>query len=125
MNPFAHSKLRASLTQSIVSCSTDFYQTASTVIVSFYLKKIDKDAAKVNFSSPTTIKFDLPTTDNKRFVDTYDLFAPIDTEKSEYKIMGTKMEMILVKADGSAWPVLRSNDKRTGEIIQTGRATKA
>ncbi|KAI2271787.1 hypothetical protein LOZ07_003550 [Ophidiomyces ophidiicola] len=104
---------------------TDFYQTPSTVIVSFYLKKIDKATAKVNFSSPTTIEFDLPTTDNKRYIDTYDLFAPIDTEKSEYKIMGTKMELTLAKADGSAWPVLRSNDRRTGEIIQTGRATKA
>ncbi|EEP81026.1 hypothetical protein UREG_05868 [Uncinocarpus reesii 1704] len=104
---------------------TDFYQTPSTVMVSFYLKKIDKDTAKVDFSSPTTIKFDLPTTDNKRFLDTYELFAPIDTQKSTYKIMGTKMELTLVKADGSSWPVLRSNDQRTGEIIQTGRATKA
>ncbi|WEW55791.1 hypothetical protein PRK78_001224 [Emydomyces testavorans] len=104
---------------------TDFYQTASTVIVSFYLKKIDKNTAKVEFSSPTTIQFDLPTTDNKRYRDTYNLFAPIDPEKSEFKIMGTKLELTLVKADGSSWPVLRSDDKWTGEIIQTGRATKA
>ncbi|KMU78875.1 hypothetical protein CISG_07392 [Coccidioides immitis RMSCC 3703] len=82
-------------------------------------------ATGVYFSSPNTIEFDLPTTDNKRFRDTYELFAPIDTGKSQYKIMGTKMELTLVKADGSSWPVLRSDDRRTGEIIQTGRATKA
>lgn len=107
------------------SCSTDFYQTASTVIVSFYLKKIDKATAKVDFSSPTTIDFDLPTTDNKRYKEKYHLYAPIDVEKSQYQIMGTKMELTLVKADGASWPVLRSGDKRTGEIIQTGKATKA
>ena len=95
------------------------------MIVSFYLKKIDKATAKVRFSSPTTIDFDLPTTDKKRFKTTYELFAPIDTEKSKYNIMGTKMEMTLVKADGTSWPVLRKDDKRTGEIIQAGRAKQA
>jgi hypothetical protein len=36
--------------------------------------------------------------------------------------MGTKLELTLAKADGLGWPVLRSDDKHTGEIIQAGRA---
>lgn len=36
--------------------------------------------------------------------------------------MGTKLEVNLVKADGASWPVLRSDEARTGEIIQVGKA---
>ncbi len=103
----------------------DFYQTPTTVIASYYLKKIDKSKAKVEFSSPTTIDLDLPTSDNKRFEASIPLYAPIDTKASQFKIMGTKLEFTLVKADGSSWPVLRSDQQLTGEIIQVGRAGRA
>ncbi|PGH21536.1 hypothetical protein AJ80_03204 [Polytolypa hystricis UAMH7299] len=103
---------------------TDFYQTASTVIVSLYLKKIEKDNAKVKFSTQN-IEFDLPTSDNKRYKELFPLFAPIDPEKSSYRILGTKMELSLAKADGASWPVLRSDERRTGEIIQVGRPKRA
>ena len=39
--------------------------------------------------------------------------------------MGTKMELTLVKADGNSWPVLRADERRTGEIIQVGNAGRA
>jgi CS domain len=103
----------------------DFYQTPTTVIVSFYLKKIDKAKAKVEFSSPTSLDLDLPTSDNKRYVQTIPLFAPIDQKASQFKIMGTKLELTLAKADGSSWPVLRGDEVGTGEIIQVGRAGRA
>lgn len=92
--------------------------------VSLYLKKIDKNNAKVEFS-PTSINFDLPTSDNKRFKDTYPLFASIDPEKSQFRVMGTKLELTLAKADGTSWPVLRSDDKWSGERIQIGNAGRA
>jgi CS domain len=103
----------------------DFYQTPTTVIVSFYLKKIDKAKAKVEFSSPTSLDLDLPTSDNKRYFQTIPLFAPIDQKASQFKIMGTKLELTLAKADGSSWPVLRGDEVGTGEIIQVGRAGRA
>lgn len=64
------------------------------------------------------ISLDLPTTDAspKRYKAVIPLFAPIDTEKSSFKIMGTKLEVTFVKGDGSSWPVLRSDDVRTGEV---------
>jgi hypothetical protein len=104
----------------------DFYQTPTTVIASFFLKKINKEAAVVEFS-PTELSVNLPTTDAtpKRYKAVIPLFAAIDTEKSTYKIMGTKLEVSFVKADGSSWPVLRSDEQRTGEIIQVGRAGRA
>ncbi|KAK4190505.1 cysteine and histidine-rich domain-containing protein [Podospora australis] len=103
---------------------TDFYQTPTSVIASFFLKKIDKEAATVGFQS-NTLHLDLPTTDTpmpKRYKAQVPLFASIDTAKSSFKILGTKLEVTLVKADGSSWPVLRSDDRLTGEILQVGRA---
>ena len=102
----------------------DFYQTPTAVNVSLYLKKIDKQRAKVEFAANSII-FDLPTTDNKRYQDTYTLFAPIDAEKSTFRVLGTKLDLSLIKADGTSWPVLRSDDKWTGQRIQIGNAGHA
>ena len=103
----------------------DFYQTPSSVIASLFLKKIDKVHAKVDFTSQTTVLLDLPTADNKRYKTELPLCGHIDTTQSTYKIMGTKLELTLVKADGLSWPTLRSDEQRTGEIIQVGRAGRA
>ncbi|KAI4861010.1 integrin beta-1-binding protein [Hypoxylon rubiginosum] len=101
----------------------DFYQTPSTVIASFFLKKIDKDKATVKFEAQQ-LALDLPTSDAppKRYRTAVPLFGAIDPEKSAYKILGTKLEVSLYKADGGGWPVLRSDDRLTGEILQVGRA---
>lgn len=104
----------------------DFYQTPTTVIVSFYLKKIDKAQAKIAFAQDgATIDLDLPTSDGKRFASTLPLFAPIDPEKSSFKIMGTKLEMTLVKMDGASWSTLRNDEQPTGGRIQLGQAGRA
>ena len=103
----------------------DFYQTTTTVIASLYLKKIDKERAKVEFSSPTTVNLDLPTADSRRYTTELPLYGQIDTTKSKAKIMGTKLELTLVKTDRSSWPTLRSDEQRTSEIIQVGGPTKA
>lgn len=92
--------------------------------VSLYLKKIDKERARVDLAAES-ITFDLPTTDNKRFQDTYKLFAPIDPETSSFRVLGTKLELTLAKADGTSWPVLRSDDQWSGQRIQIGNAGRA
>ncbi|KAL4924432.1 chord-domain-containing protein [Aspergillus undulatus] len=102
----------------------DFYQTATSVNVSLYLKKIDKENAKVEFTS-TGITLDLPTTDNKRHKDSFEFFASIDPEQSKFRVLGTKLELTLVKGDGTSWPVLRKDDRWTGERIQIGSAGRA
>ncbi|KAF2189646.1 chord-domain-containing protein [Zopfia rhizophila CBS 207.26] len=99
----------------------DFYQTATSVIASLYLKKIDKETSTVELTA-THVNLDLRTSDSKRYKTEMPLFSSIDPETSSYKIMGTKLELILAKADGSSWPVLKVDDKRTGEMIQVGRA---
>jgi hypothetical protein len=105
--------------------SHDFYQTPTSAIASFFLKKINKEKAVVEFSK-TELNLNLVTSDAlpKRYKAVVPLFGPIDTEASSFKIMGTKLEVNFVKADGSSWPVLRS-DEPVREIIQMGKAGRA
>ena len=100
----------------------DFYQTATTVIASLYLKKIDKDRSQVKFADASTVDLDLHTSDSKHYQTSVKLFGSIKPEDSKFKIMGTKLELTLAKADGAGWPVLRADDPHRGEIIQAGRA---
>jgi hypothetical protein len=104
----------------------DFYQTTSSVIASFFLKKINKETAQVEFSS-SELSVDLTTTDSapKRYKSAIPLFGAIDPSTSTFKILGTKLEVNFVKADGSSWPVLRSDERVTGEIFQVGKAGRA
>ncbi|KAI1148273.1 Pyruvate/Phosphoenolpyruvate kinase-like domain-containing protein [Nemania diffusa] len=101
----------------------DFYQTPATVIASFFLKKIDSTRATIKFNV-NTLDLDLPTNEPapKRYKTTVPLFGEIDTEKSTFKILGTKLEVSLYKADGASWPVLRSDQQHEGKILQIGRA---
>ncbi|PSN73104.1 CORD and CS domain protein [Corynespora cassiicola Philippines] len=99
----------------------DFYQTATSVIASIFLKKIDKNAATIDFK-PNSVDLDLRTSDSKRYQTEVPLFGSIDPEQSKFRILGTKLELTLVKTDGASWPVLRSDERLTGERIQVGRA---
>ncbi|RQM05092.1 hypothetical protein DH86_00003513 [Scytalidium sp. 3C] len=102
----------------------DFYQTPTAVIASYFLKKINKNTAKIEFSSPTSVTLDLITTDEppKRYKAVVPLFGEIDPAASKFTVLGSKLELNLVKADGASWPTLRSDEARTGEILQVGKA---
>ena len=102
-------------------CRTDFYQTYTHLNVSLFLKKIDKTRATVVFHA-NSIEVDLPTTDGKKYTATLPLYAGITAEESEYKVLGTKCELKLRKADGTSWPTLRSDEEAKGVIVQVGRA---
>ncbi|MBE3041493.1 hypothetical protein IMZ48_02710 [Candidatus Bathyarchaeota archaeon] len=58
----------------------------------------------------------------KRYTTEVPLFAAINPEKTTFKILGTKLEVTLAKADTTSWPVLRSDDAHSGEIFQIGNA---
>lgn len=105
----------------------DFYQTPNTLIVSFYLKKIDKERAKVEFlDDGSGIDLDLPTSDGKRFTKRIETWKELSPEKSKFKILGTKLEMELHKKDGGVgWPMLLKGGRETGERIQVGKALRA
>lgn len=105
----------------------DFYQTPNTLIVSFYLKKIDKERAKVEFlDDGSGIDLNLPTSDGKRFSKRLETWKELLPEKCKFKIMGTKLEMELYKKEGGVgWPMLLKGGRETGERIQVGKASRA
>jgi hypothetical protein len=119
---FVGKKKDAQAEEKINEVRNDFYQTATTVIASLYLKKVDKERSTVSFEDATTISLDLHTADQKNYKTSMTTYGPIDPAKSTFKIMGTKVELTIAKADGAGWPVLRADDPHTGEIIQAGRA---
>jgi hypothetical protein len=106
---------------------SDFYQTATAVIASFYLKKIVKDKAQVDFVDSRTVKLDLPTSDGKRYRSDVQVWGEIDPAACKSRILGTKLEVTLAKGGDAStgWPVLRATDRDTGERIQVGRAGRA
>lgn len=123
MHLFVGKKKDPDAEEQLLDVRNDFYQTATSVIASLYLKKIENDRSKVEFADDgKTVELDLHTADKKRYQKAMELFGPIKPDESKFKIMGTKLELTLVKADGLGWPVLRADDPHSGEIIQAGRA---
>lgn len=103
-----------------VSCRSDFYQTYDSVIVSIFAKKTDAAASTITIL-PDALDLDLVMTATKtRFREKVELYAGVDPEGSKFKVMGTKVEFTLKKADETSWPVLRKGEE-TGEIIQVGK----
>lgn len=86
---------------------------------------MDKQRAKIDFATPVEVILDLPTADMKRYKTTLPLFAPIDIAKSTAKVMGTKVELTLIKLEVASWSALRSDEERTNEITQIGPAGRA
>ncbi|CAD6503918.1 BgTH12-05661 [Blumeria graminis f. sp. triticale] len=112
--------------EAVESVRHDFYQTSGAVIASFFLKKIEKTKSHVKFNS-NELFLDLITTDStpKRYIATIPLFGTINPTESTFKVMGTKLEVNFIKADHLSWPVLRSDDRLVGEVIQIGKAGRA
>lgn len=113
--------------QELDDVRNDFYQTGNTLIVSFYLKKIDKERAIVKFlEDGSGVELDLPTSDGKRFRRRVETWKALNPEKCEKKILGTKLEMVLWKEEGGVgWPVLTKSERETGQRIQIGGPLRA
>ena len=80
----------------------------SQVIASIFGKGADKDRSIVKFAE-WEMHVDLFLPANKRFTRTFELYGPIDISASVFRIMGTKVEMTLVKGDGRSWPSLEAS----------------
>ncbi|EKM55469.1 uncharacterized protein PHACADRAFT_94710 [Phanerochaete carnosa HHB-10118-sp] len=93
-----------------VTCRIDHYQTPTEIHVSVFAKQADRDRSAVKIAS-NEIAFDLVLPGPKRFRRSIELFGPIDPEASSYKYYGTKVELILRKADNRSWAVLEKTDR--------------
>ncbi|KAK9325210.1 HSP20-like chaperone [Lipomyces orientalis] len=98
-----------------VECRTDFYQTPTTVIVSIFAKKCDESKSSIEFFEDSLL-LDLLHLGTKRFKTQFQLYGPIVPDKSKYKVMGTKVEITLTKANGLSWAGLRAGESGAGMI---------
>ncbi|TXT12889.1 hypothetical protein VHUM_01290 [Vanrija humicola] len=91
--------------EEIVPVRIDHYQTPLEVHVSVFAKQADKEKSKVTFT-PQTIELDLHLPNNKRVLRTVTLYGAIVPEKSTYRILGTKVDILLIKPAVASWPLL-------------------
>ncbi|CAD6570546.1 MAG: hypothetical protein TREMPRED_005890 [Tremellales sp. Tagirdzhanova-0007] len=91
--------------EEIVSCRLDHYQTPMQVHVSAFAKGADKARSKVVFESQQ-LHLDLFLPANKRVVKSITLYGPIDPSTSTFRILSTKIDMVLQKFSASSWPLL-------------------
>lgn len=61
----------------------------------------------------------------KRFTKSFPLFGPIDPAASAFKILGTKCEITLVKADARSWPSITTLDPELAKRFQIQLAFSA
>ncbi|RHZ88474.1 hypothetical protein Glove_22g19 [Diversispora epigaea] len=111
--------------EEFVQCRHDWYQTPAYIIMSIFVKKIDKEKSTIIFKEKE-LNVDIKTIDDKIFKQTYPLYQCIDPENSKYEFLSTKIEIKLKKANGISWPSLRSDEDygaTTTFGVQGGDAT--
>ncbi|KAI3656749.1 hypothetical protein MP638_001269 [Amoeboaphelidium occidentale] len=90
----------------------DWYQSPTGVTISFYSKKVDRNACDITFEEQKlTVKF--TTADGLPFVFESDLFQPIVPNECSYMVLGTKVEVSLKKANGISWPSIEPTNNVT------------
>ncbi|BGP13967.1 hypothetical protein JCM10213_005553 [Rhodosporidiobolus nylandii] len=92
-----------------VECRVDHYQTPREVIVSVFGKQADKEKSGVRFEEEA-MHVDLLLPSRKRFTKTFPLYGPITPSSSSFRILGTKCEITLAKADARSWPSVTALD---------------
>ena len=65
----------------------------------------DKSRSTVTFT-PLTLSLSLYLPSNKRVSRTIPLYGPIDPDQCTYRILGTKIDITLVKPAPASWPLL-------------------
>lgn len=88
--------------------SHDWYQTETHVVVEVRIKKLSADQCKVDMGDTTlSVTAKLPT--GSEYSLELDLAHPILSLQSSYKIMSTKIEIKLKKAEGVRWAALEGD----------------
>lgn len=104
--------------EQLTECRIDHYQTVSEVHVSIFAKKADQEKSTVTIED-SQISLDLYLPESKRFRKTILLFGPVEAAASTFKYYGTKVELVLKKADNRSWTLLEKTDRDLGGVALT------
>ncbi|KAI4152989.1 MAG: hypothetical protein LQ340_002577 [Diploschistes diacapsis] len=104
----------------------DWYQSAQTVTISLMVKGVPNDKAAIDIQPGSiAISFPLPTGSDYDF-SLDPLFARIDPSSSSYKILSTKIELTLQKAEpGRKWHSLEGTEAIPSEDSSSGNQDDA
>jgi len=105
---FTDVKIEGDKQNEVVKCRHDWYQTQTSVIISIFAKKVDKEKTTVKFETERLL-VDVVFQDGRIFQFHTDLSQPIIPEQSKYEILSTKVEINLKKANGISWPTIEPN----------------
>ncbi|ODV82397.1 CS-domain-containing protein [Suhomyces tanzawaensis NRRL Y-17324] len=87
----------------------DWYQSNETVTITIYAKNVKKESCTIQFE-PRSVAINFPSANNSEYNYNLDpLGGEIDTEKSSYRIFGTKIEVYLTKKASGKWASLESS----------------
>jgi len=89
--------------------SHDWYQTETHVVVEVRIKKLTRDMVKVDMGEANlSVTAKIPGSESEYSLE-LDLAHPIKPLESSYKIMSTKIEIKLQKAEGVRWAALEGD----------------
>jgi len=95
-------------TMPVPKISHDWYQTETHVVVEVRIKKLSADQCNVDMGE-TTLSVTVKLATGSEYSLELDLAHPILPLQSSYKIMSTKLEIKLKKAEGVRWAALEGD----------------
>ncbi|CAG8436034.1 745_t:CDS:2 [Ambispora gerdemannii] len=98
---FVGSKKEDTQAGEAVQCRHDWYQTPTSIIMSIYAKKVDKEKSSISFRSEE-VEANLKMFDGKRFCEVIPLEYCVDPENSTFEILSTKVELNMKKASNKS-----------------------
>ncbi|CAH6721974.1 protein Sgt1p [[Candida] jaroonii] len=94
-----------------VKIREDWYQTTDDVIITIYAKNIKKEDFSIEYGD-RSVSVSFPSGPGSEYNYNLDpLFASIDSEKSSFRVFGTKIEIYLVKKEKFQWKSLEGSDE--------------
>jgi len=101
----------------------DWYQTNTHVYLNIMAKGVSKDQASIEISSHS-VSINFPTSAGSAYDFTLDpLFAPIDASASKFRVLSTKIEIVLLKQlMGQKWSALEGSASASGNNEDDGEA---
>ena len=104
----------------------DWYQTETTVVIEVRIKGLKKEDVAVEFNPrELSVTAKLPAGGGSDYSLEIDLAHEIVPEKSQFKVMSTKIEVKMLKRDGIRWNVLEGEDLLPAQPLASGSASAA
>lgn len=101
----------------------DWYQTNNAVIITIYAKGVKEESLSIQFSE-RSVGIAFPTAAGSEYNYNLDpLYSKIDSDKSSYRIYGTKLEINLVKSNSIKWPSLEGSGEEEENFVPTVTST--